>query len=127
MLPLRYPIVWALLGWGLLIVVAVGSVMPGGVMPERAVDDKVVHAFSYFLLMIWFAGLYTRQRYAIIALMLLGFGAVLELVQARLPYRFFDPRDLLANAAGIVLGLSLSFTLLAGWCQRVEQVLGSHD
>ena len=127
MLPLRYPIVWGLLGCGLLIVVAAGSLIPGNLTPETGLDDKVAHALSYFLLMIWFAGLYARRRHALIALMLLGFGAALELAQARLPYRFFDPRDLLANTAGIVLGLTLSFTLLAGWCQRVERAMGYDD
>jgi len=127
MLTLRYPVVWMLTGWALVVLVTVGSVIPGAVMDELAPSDKLMHGFAYFLLMIWFAGLYTKQRHAVIALLLIAFGSLLEIVQSRLPYRFFDPMDLLANATGVALGLLLSFALLAGWCQRVERFLGYHD
>ena len=128
MLPLRHPILWLLPGWGLLLLVATGSVIPGGVVVSGfSAADKIVHAFSYFVLMVWFSGMYARRRHPAIALTLIVFGIVLEFVQARLPYRLFDPLDLLANAAGILLGLGLSLLVLGGWCQRVERVLGYHD
>ena len=127
MLPLQYPIAWALSGWGLVVFVAVGSVMPGAVIPEFPSADKIVHMLAYFLLMIWFSGLYSRQRHVVIALILVTFGGLLEFLQAVLPYRFFDPLDLLANTVGVALGLLLSFTLLAGWCQRIERTLGYYN
>ena len=121
MLPLRYPLIWWVLGWLLVASVTAGSVLPGSVVRGFAAADKLVHGGSYLLLMVWFAGLYRRQRHGLIALTLLALGVGLEFVQARLPYRAFDPVDLLANAAGISLGLVLSVWVLAGWCQRVEQ------
>jgi len=127
MLPLRYPIAWALSGWGLVVFVAVGSVIPGAVITGFSSADKIVHMLSYFLLMIWFSGLYSRQRHVVIALILVTFGGLLEFLQAVLPYRFFDPLDLLANTVGVALGLLLSFTLLAGWCQRIERALGYYN
>ena len=128
MLPLRHPFVWLLPGWGLVLLVAGGSLIPGAVVTSFSSADKLVHALSYFLLMVWFAGLYAKRRHVAIALSLIVLGVVLEFIQARLPYRWFDPLDLLANAAGTLLGLVLSFTLLAGWCQRVERLfLGYHD
>lgn len=125
MIPLRHPVLWMLLGWALLLLVATGSVIPGVVISEFAAADKVVHALSYFVLMVWFSGMYARQRQSAIALTLVVFGIVLEFVQAQLPYRQFDPLDLVANATGILLGFCLSLIVLAGWCQRVERVLGS--
>lgn len=127
MLPLRYPLLWLLPGWGLVAAVAVGSLTPGAVLPDFTAADKFVHGLAYFLLMVWFSGLYARRRHAFIALLLIVFGLGLELAQARLPYRWFDPLDLLANVAGVLLGLGLSFAILAGWCQRLERLLGYHD
>ena len=127
MLPLRHPMLWLLPGWGLLVLVATGSVIPGVVISGFANADKLVHAFSYFALMVWFSGLYAKRHHTAIALTLIVFGIVLEFVQARIPYRLFDPLDLLANATGILLGRCLSLLFLAGWCQRVERVLGYHD
>ena len=127
MLPLRYPIAWALPGWGLLVFVAAGSVLPGAVITGFPSADKIVHMLSYFLLMIWFSGLYSRQRHVVIALIFITFGVLLEFLQTQLPYRFFDPLDLVANTVGVALGLLLSLTLLAGWCQRIERVLGYYN
>ena len=127
MLPLRYPMLWSFPGWALLLLVATGSVIPGVVITGFSAADKIVHALSYFVLMAWFSGMYARRRHPAIALVLLVFGVVLEFVQARLPYRLFDPLDLLANATGILFGLALSWSFLGGWCQRVERVLGYHD
>ena len=124
MIPLRHPMLWMLAGWALLLLVVTGSVIPSVVVSEFAATDKVVHMLSYFVLMVWFSGMYARRRQVVIALTLILFGIVLEFVQAQLPYRLFDPLDLVANATGILLGLCLSFLVLAGWCQRVERVLG---
>ena len=125
MISLRHPLLWMLLGWALLLLVATGSVIPGVVVSEYDAADKVVHMLSYFVLMVWFSGMYARRRQAAIALTLILFGIVLGFIQAELPYRQFDPLDLVANATGILLGLCLSLLVLAGWCQRVERVLGS--
>ena len=122
-LPLRYSMVWSLLGWAFVFTVITLSLLPGTLTWQRGHDrtslfDKVGHAVLYCLLMVWFGGIYTRQRHLVIALALVGQSAVLELIQAQLPYRSFDTQDLLANIVGIVLGLSLSYLLLAGWCMR---------
>ena len=125
MISLRHPVLWMLSGLVLLLLVATGSVIPLVVVSEYAAADKVVHMLSNFVLMVWFSGMYARRRQAAIALTLILFGIVLEFIQAELPYRQFDPLDLVANATGILLGLCLSLLVLAGWCQRVERVLGS--
>ncbi len=129
MLPLRHPWLWLLPGWVLVAAVIAASVFPGIAIAALTITgaDKLAHAASYCLLMIWFAGLYARRRHGIVAVSLLALGLVLELVQWSLPYRFFEPADLLANATGVFVGLGLSVSLLAGWCQRMESRLGYHD
>jgi len=127
MLPLRHPWFWLLPGWVLVVAVIAASVFPGIPVPNISGADKLAHAASYCLLMVWFAGLYAPRHHGIVALSLLALGLVLEVVQWSLPYRFFEPADLLANATGVIVGLVLSISLLAGWCQRMESRLGYDD
>jgi hypothetical protein len=54
--------------------VVVGSLLPGGALAQLAIQDKVLHAGSYCLLVIWFAGIYERRRHFHIALVVLGLG-----------------------------------------------------
>jgi len=126
-LELRFRWFWLALGWLLVVSVAVASVLPSVVPSGFAYSDKLAHGASYCLLMVWFAGLYARRRYGLIALTLLALGVVLEVIQGQLSYRLFDLADLRANALGVLIGMVLSFWFLAGWCQRVERRLGYHD
>ena len=123
MLPLRYPWLWLALGWLLVLGVCVGSLLPAPVLRTMSlsVGDKLLHAGSYFLLMVWFAGLYPRGRHLWIALILLALGIALDIAQGRTRTRSFDLEDIAANGAGILFGLVLSVSLLAGWCGRLER------
>jgi VanZ family protein len=119
-LPLRHPWLWAGFGWALVIGVVVGSLLPGPALPTVAMSDKIQHAGAYFLLMIWFAGLYRRRVHPIIAVVLLLLGAALDVLQGTTETRSFEVSDIAADAAGILIGLALSFWLLEGWCRRLE-------
>ncbi len=123
MLPLRYPTTWALLGWLLVVGVATGSLLPGPVVQVISYNDKVMHASSYFVLMVWFGGLYPRSKHLRIAVALLGLGVALDLLQGLTATRSLDIFDIAANSVGLVLGLALSTSLLEGWCQRLERRL----
>jgi hypothetical protein len=103
--------------------VIVGSLIPGDSVPDLALGDKLRHAAAYFALMVWFAGLYRRGLYPLIALVLIGLGAGLDLAQRLTETRSFDWYDVAMNAAGVGAGLVLSWLLLGGWCQRVERRL----
>jgi hypothetical protein len=107
----------------MLLGVGVGSLLPGKQLPMVFVQDKLVHAASYCLLMIWFSGLYERRRHLLIAVLLAFFGAALDGMQALTTTRTFEVPDILANVSGIAFGLLLARILLAGWCQRVERLL----
>lgn len=123
MLPLRFPWLWMALGWLLVAGVCVGSLLPGSTMPSIRLGDKLLHAGSYFLLMIWFAGLYERRRHVFIAAVLVVLGFALDALQGSVSRRSFDLLDVAANAGGIVAGWIISVTLLEGWCQRIERRL----
>ena len=123
MLPLRYPTFWSGLGWLLVASVIIGSLIPGPALDVVEVDDKVMHSTAYFVLMVWFAGVYPRTAYPLIAGVLLVLGLSLDLLQRLTETRSFDWYDVAMNCTGVLVGLALSLLLLGGWCQRVEQRL----
>lgn len=123
MLQLRFPKLWTSFAWLLTAGVIVGSLLPGEVVAQVHVRDKLMHAGAYFVLMVAFAGLYRRGVYPIVAVMLVALGLGLDLLQLLTQTRSFDWEDVAMNCAGIVTGLVLSWWLLGGWCQRVEQRL----
>ena len=124
MLPLRYPKVWSVLGWLLVLVVVVGSLLPGqAVSAVSLFNDKAQHALAYCVLTLWFTGFYRRGLYPWIAIVLFGLGVALDLLQGLTKTRSLEWLDVGANLTGIVVGLVLAASLLGGWCQRVEQRL----
>jgi len=123
LLPLRFPKLWSAVGWLLLAGVIVGSLIPGPALQGIDVSDKVMHAGAYFTLMVWFAGLYRRDLYPLIAAVLLALGVGLDALQILTETRSFDWFDVGMNAAGVVFGLVLSLLLIGGWCLRVERRL----
>jgi VanZ family protein len=122
-LPLRFPKLWTAFAWLLTAGVIVGSLLPGDVVAHIHVRDKLMHAGSYLVLMVCFAGFYRRGLYPIVAAVLLVLGLTLDLLQLLTESRSFDWNDVAMNGAGIVAGLVLSWWLLGGWCQRVERRL----
>jgi hypothetical protein len=122
-LPLRFPKLWTALAWLLTAGVIVGSLLPNDVVAQIHVRDKLMHAGSYLVLMVCFAGLYRRGLYPIVAVVLVLLGLSLDLLQMLTDTRSFDWRDVGMNCAGVVAGMLLSWWLLGGWCQRVEQRL----
>ena len=103
--------------------VIIGSLLPGDVVAEIPVRDKLMHAGAYLVLMVCFAGFYRRGLYPFVALVLVALGLTLDLLQLLTDSRSFDWNDVAMNCAGVVTGLVLSWSLLGGWCQRVEQRL----
>ena len=123
MLPLRFPRLWTALAWLMTAAVIIGSLIPGPVVAAIPVRDKMLHAVAYLVLMVSFAGLYRRSLYPAVAAALLVLGVSLELLQRLTETRSADWRDMAMNSAGVAAGLVLSWWLLGGWCQRVEQRL----
>ena len=101
--PLKLIRLWYLLGGCLLLLVAVTSLMP---VPDIGVGDKTAHVVTYAILSGWFSLLaIDRAALGYSALGLMGYGVVIEVVQGFTGYRHAEWADLLANAAGIGVGL----------------------
>jgi VanZ family protein len=125
LLPLRFPKLWSGLAWLLTTGVIVGSLIPGelAALASFGIRDKVLHAAAYLFMMVCFAGIYRRNFYPRIALMLLALGLSLDLLQTTTETRSFDWNDVAMNCAGVAAGFVLSWLAIGGWCQRVEQRL----
>ena len=119
-----------MLGWVALCIVIGLSLLPGSAPTNSGLStslfDKAGHAILYFLLMVWFGGIYIRRWHLIVGIALIAQSAVLELIQSRLPYRSFDTMDLLANTGGVAVGVMLTLSVLAGWCLTIEKRLKLH-
>ncbi|GFE82580.1 hypothetical protein GCM10011487_45800 [Steroidobacter agaridevorans] len=127
MLTLRFPRLWLALGWlavGLAILVCL---MPIQQLPQPPnLSDKSEHFIAYLLLSTWFAGIYPRARYWIIALGLGAMGVLIEFAQGAMSYgRHADILDVFANCTGVLAGLMLCWWWLGGWAQRVEALVAS--
>jgi VanZ family protein len=121
MLPLRYPWFWLAVGWVLAAGVSVGSLIPSDMVAGISAFDKLIHAGSYFTLMIWFAGAYEARRHVFIAVVLIAAGTGLDLVQNLTATRTFSMFDVFANSVGVAVGLVLAWLGLGGWCLRLER------
>jgi hypothetical protein len=79
----------------------------------KLVNDKVIHFTVFFLLTALFYWLFDTQstrtiRNMTFLLCTLGGGIGSEFVQGMLPYRTFDPLDILCNLLGSTLALIIS-------------------
>ena len=116
MLHVISPKVHATIGWFMVTVVVVLSLIPAGPLPEVAhgYDDKLAHTLPYCVLMGWFAVSADRRRWHRIALWVLALGVALECAQALLPYRTGSLADVFANSAGIALGAAVTLLITTG-------------
>ncbi|MEJ2602203.1 MAG: VanZ family protein [Gammaproteobacteria bacterium] len=123
---LRYERWWRSAGWLMLAVVAVSALMPWPEVPDAPGNlDKYLHVATFLFLTVWFCGVYERWPRVVLGLLL--FGAAIELAQSATGYRYPETADMVANAAGIALGLALCAAGGAGWCRGVESFIqGNH-
>jgi VanZ family protein len=122
MVPLRYPKFWLMIGWLLLMIAVVASLLPSKQLHVLAdFNDKLEHSGIYALLTMWFTGIYPRSRYALIAVSLFVLGLSIEWAQGAMQLgRVSDVTDVLANSAGIAAGLTLALFWSGNWAQRIE-------
>jgi VanZ family protein len=121
---LRYPKFWVAMGWFAVVLTILVCLLPGKELPQTGMNDKFEHATAYALLSLWFAGVYPRSRYVVIAVLLFCLGVAIEggqwLMHAG---RHADIRDVIANSTGIAIGLTLAMLGLGQWTQRIESLL----
>jgi hypothetical protein len=135
MLPLRYAKRWQLASILILILVLAVAMMPAVWFWNDKITalawfesvDKWLHATTFLVLSVWFTGLYHKRSYWRIGLSLLAFGLAIEACQRMVSYRVADWIDVGADAAGIIIGLSIGAAGIGGWCLRAEERLQSTD
>lgn len=125
MLPLRFRRTWLITGWALVLLAVYGSLTGDAAVAHSTIfNDKVMHAGTYATLSLWFAGIYPRSRYIMIALGLFALGISMEFLQGIMQEgRQRDIHDVFANTLGICIGLAMATWWLSGWAQRLERVL----
>ncbi|HYJ40721.1 MAG TPA: VanZ family protein [Steroidobacteraceae bacterium] len=118
--------VWWTLGVVFVVLAMVVCLVPAPQVPSPMEwNDKVSHLAGHGLLAVYFAGLVPRRSWWKIFLFLLVFGAVIEFAQYYTHLgREGDPRDVLANSAGAVLGLVAARLGLARWPDLAAWLLG---
>jgi VanZ family protein len=121
MLPLRHPRPWLVIGWIIVALAILFSLLPAQELPKTGINDKWEHFVAYATMALWFAGIYPRSRYVVIALGLFALGVSIEFAQGAMGLgRMRDYHDVIANSIGIVIGMALAFTWLGGWAQHIE-------
>lgn len=128
MLPLRYAGRWRTASFVLLVIVLAATLTPAyWLFPSKREFltwfvhvDKWLHGVTFVFLAVWFAGQYRPRSYWRIALGLLAFGVLIEACQRLVTYRSSDWLDIVADAAGIAVGLGIALAGLGGWCMSVE-------
>jgi VanZ family protein len=126
-LPLKYPARWQFAGIAFLILALTAALLPEiPFWPDDPAarfefSDKVLHMITFAFLAAWFSGQYSRASYWRIAVGLLAFGALIELIQGTVTYRSSEWLDLYADGIGIVSGLIISLLGLGGWSARLER------
>ena len=128
MLPLNHSRQWRIASIAMMLLVLASALMPAvWFLDDRAsilswLDhaDKWLHASTFLVLSLWFAGQYRPRSYWRIALGLMVFGLFIEFCQRLVSYRMADWADVGANTIGIVVGLLIALAGAGGWCLRVE-------
>lgn len=112
-------------GWLLLVAATVVCLVPDDEVPKLfEYNDKLSHLAGHGALAAYFTGLVPRRRWWKIFVLLLLFGTAIEIAQYFMHAgREGDPRDVVANSIGALLGLLVGFLGVARWPELVNWVL----
>jgi VanZ family protein len=118
---LEYSRLWFCLGLVLAAMIAVTCLLPARDLPAIGLSDKVKHGISYAVLAFWFASVVVRRYLLPLIAALVAFGGVIELAQELMQLgRTAELGDLLADMAGIGIGVVLAATPLGTWAYQTE-------
>ena len=126
MLPLRFAPFWAAIGWLGVVLAFVLSLWPGGVPLLVHFWYKAHHVLGYFILALWWLGLYPRSRYPLIGVGCLVLGIVIEGLQGLTATRSAEFDDVLINGASIAAALVVAYLGIGGWALKLERLAGLH-
>ena len=86
-------------------------------------SDKAAHFLTFTGLMVWFCGIFRLRRALFVAIALLAFGVLIELLQGFLSYRTAELADAGADAIGVLFGWGLAAAGLDNWAATIESWL----
>jgi len=122
MLSLPHGRILLVIGWILIAVTIYASLAPDVASLGVRLSDKVRHFTGYFVLMLWFSGLYPRDRHLMLAVAFFLMGAALELLQGALTTaRDMDIRDMVMNTLGVATAFLCARLGLANWARRLDR------
>jgi VanZ family protein len=118
-----------LLWWMGAVLVALAVIVclvPSHDLPEQLeLSDKVSHLIGHGALALYFTGIVPRRSWWKIFVFLLVLGIAIEFAQYYMHAgREGDPRDVVANSVGALLGLVLGWIGLARWPELAARILG---
>jgi VanZ family protein len=116
-------LIWLILGWLWVAVIFYLSLVPSPPQPVNFPDaDKIEHALAYCLLMLWFCQVCLQRLSRVrLAVMLIMMGVAIEYLQRLTGYRTFDYADMLANAAGVMVGWLLAAAGIVNVYKYIER------
>jgi len=111
---------WYGCGIAMLLMVAIVSLVPVPVSAEMT-NDKLGHVILYFFLSGWFSLIVPRPGLLWrVFLLLIAYGALMELLQGMTAYRSLEFADGIANSVGVGIGLLVHFSPLRGLLIRLD-------
>jgi VanZ family protein len=118
--------IWWILGVILVLAALVVCLVPGHDLPGAfELNDKASHLIGHGGLALYFSGIVPRSRWWKIFVFLLVFGIVVEFAQYYMHMgREGDPRDVVANACGALLGLLIARLGVSRWPELAAWLLG---
>ena len=122
---LKLRFLWLTIGYGLVASVVFLSLTSNPVDMEIGLpyEDKVFHAFAYFVLMVWFGQIYhDKFQRNMIAVVFVFMGITLEYLQSFDANRYSESADIIANITGIALGFSIVLTAAKNTLLNIEKV-----
>jgi VanZ family protein len=118
--------VWWALGAVIVVLAIIVCLVPGHELPGVfEYNDKVSHLVGHGLLALYFSGLVVRRSWWKIFIFLLLLGAAIEYAQYAMNVgREGDPRDVVANSIGALLGLVVGWFGGARWPLLGARIFG---
>ena len=117
---------WWALGAVIVLLAITVCLVPGREIPGVfELNDKVSHLAGHGLLALYFSGLVIRRSWWKIFVFLLLLGSAIEVAQYTMNVgRDGDPRDVVANSIGALLGLVVAWLGGSRWTQLAAWILG---
>ncbi len=123
---LRYRKLWLIIGYLLIVLVIYLSLTSSPVQIDTNLpyQDKFFHMLAYFSLTFWFMQIYHIRHHVFSwVVFFLCLGLLLEYLQGFDPERYSEVGDMVANALGVIAGVSLSMTPLRYTLVKLERYI----